>query len=148
MNRYAYCHFCDDIRHEVGNKMSLMGIYNGELHVPILPISLPKLSIAVFCSTNSDFPFQSLIVKIEADGLLQETIIPKDDLDKIQAGIIENSTAQDPIQTITIGAPFHITPLHIEKESVVSVTFMADGEEILAGKLRIKYSPGQVPAEI
>jgi len=37
--------FCDDIRHELGGKVSLMGIYGSHLLVPSMPLHLPKLSI-------------------------------------------------------------------------------------------------------
>jgi len=35
--------FCDDIRHEVNGKISLMGIYGNDMYVPVFPITLPKI---------------------------------------------------------------------------------------------------------
>jgi hypothetical protein len=35
--------FCDDVRNEVGNKLSLMGVYGQDLLLPELPATLPKL---------------------------------------------------------------------------------------------------------
>jgi hypothetical protein len=40
--------FCDDIREEVGNKMSLMGIYSDKILVPSLPISFKSFNIIAF----------------------------------------------------------------------------------------------------
>lgn len=35
--------FCDDVRHELNGKLSLMGIYNIEMYVSNFPITLPKV---------------------------------------------------------------------------------------------------------
>ena len=42
---YGFTYFCDDIRFEVGAKASLMGTYRGVMHVPMLPITLPRFCI-------------------------------------------------------------------------------------------------------
>jgi hypothetical protein len=41
-----YTILCDDIRHEVGNKLSYMGVYN-EVRFAKLPSALPKLALGV-----------------------------------------------------------------------------------------------------
>jgi len=38
---------CDDVRLEVGNKVSLMGIYSGNLRVSVLKAILPMVNIVV-----------------------------------------------------------------------------------------------------
>lgn len=35
--------FCDDLRHEINGKLSLMGVYTGDMYVPHFPITLPKI---------------------------------------------------------------------------------------------------------
>jgi hypothetical protein len=45
--RHLQTIFCDDIRHEVGGKLSYIGVYSGRLLVPGFPLSLPKLCVAV-----------------------------------------------------------------------------------------------------
>jgi hypothetical protein len=39
--------FCDDIRQEVGGKLSYMGVYYGAVYVPSFPISIPKFAVSV-----------------------------------------------------------------------------------------------------
>lgn len=142
MSRYAYCHFCDDIRLEVGSKVSMMGIYNGELHVAAMPVFLPKLCVAVFCTTEFENRFKEIKIRITSgESLLQESIIPKADLDKMQSELAARSSTEDPLKNITIGMHFNLSPFPIERESTVVATVIADQEEILAGKLRIKLSP-------
>lgn len=47
-NSFGVSIFCDDIRYEQGNKVSLMGCYGPELHVHTpLPVVLPKLGVLV-----------------------------------------------------------------------------------------------------
>lgn len=38
-----YTLICDDIRNEIGNKRSLIGVYSGSIIVPRLPYAFPKL---------------------------------------------------------------------------------------------------------
>lgn len=35
--------FCDDIRHEINGKMSLMGMYGDVMYLPDFPITIPKI---------------------------------------------------------------------------------------------------------
>lgn len=35
--------FCDDIRHEISGKASLMGTYGADMYVPDFPITIPKI---------------------------------------------------------------------------------------------------------
>lgn len=127
---------------EVGHKMSMMGIYTGELHVSLMPVFLSKLSIAVFCSTEIKNPFKSVKIRITSgDNVLIETDIPQADLDKMQTDVVSKNSAEDPIKSIALGMQFNITPFAIEKEATIVATVIADGEEMIAGKLRIKHTP-------
>src|SRR4051794_26127144 len=56
--RVANCVFCDDVRQEVGNKLSLMGVYSTEILFPMAPpIIYPKFAVVVWIiSEVSDVP--------------------------------------------------------------------------------------------
>lgn len=145
MNRYAYSIFCDDIRQEIGQKMSMMGIYNGELHVSALPTVMPKLCIAVFCVTPIEEPFKSLTIRANSDDIiLNEISIPEADLSQMQFGISSKSTPEDPLKSMYLGVNINLMPFVIEKKQTITVSAIADGIELIAGKLRIKHSPNQV----
>ena len=45
--KFEYSIICDDIRQEIGNKLTLVGTYNGLIIVPKLPYTIPKLCIFV-----------------------------------------------------------------------------------------------------
>src|ERR1019366_1529097 len=56
-NRYAYCLFCDDIRQEVGNKTSFMGVYSADMIFPPDPpedaaVVVAKMVIVVWLVTD------------------------------------------------------------------------------------------------
>jgi hypothetical protein len=60
--------FCDDIRHEVGGKVSLMGIYGSHLLVPSMPLHLPKLAIHFNIELPIELKPDSIKINILIDG--------------------------------------------------------------------------------
>ena len=45
--------YCDDIRQEVGGKLSLMGVYNNVMYVQQFPVTLPKFwVVATFVASK------------------------------------------------------------------------------------------------
>ena len=60
---YGYTVFCDDIRVEVGNKFTFVGVYPGQfvLYADALPVAIPKLAMSVNYRQRYDkviFPVQ------------------------------------------------------------------------------------------
>lgn len=45
--KFEYAIICDDIRQEIGNKVSYIGIYGSDIFVSKLPFTFPKLCFAV-----------------------------------------------------------------------------------------------------
>jgi hypothetical protein len=78
MNRHVQTIFCDDIRHELGGKLSYIGVYSGHLFVPAFPVILPKLCLALSVITPASQPFRKLELRIFkddeqlAEGVLDE----------------------------------------------------------------------------
>lgn len=51
-----YTIVCDDIRHELGNKLTLAGVYGEQIIIGTIPCILPKLCLAVFLhGVNPEF---------------------------------------------------------------------------------------------
>ena len=70
---YAYVTYCDDIRHEVDGKFSLMGVYGKNLLVfGDFPITLPKFIIVINYLDDPDNPPDSIKIRV---------YFPGDDLD-------------------------------------------------------------------
>ena len=66
-DRYVHALWCDDIRQEIGNKPSFMGVYINGMTVPSPPIMLHKLSVYVWAFTPKDKPFKTISIKIIRD---------------------------------------------------------------------------------
>lgn len=80
--RYVFCQYCDDIRDEVGGKVSLMGMYQGGMTItgPV-PHILPKLVISASIATPVSTPFEDLRIEVvHGEHSIQTIDIPADDL--------------------------------------------------------------------
>lgn len=66
-DRLVHVIWCDDIRQEVGNKPSFMGVYTAGITVPTLPALLDRLALHVWAYTPKDKPFKSITVSVQRD---------------------------------------------------------------------------------
>lgn len=56
---------CDDVREEVGNKFSLIGVYAAEVHLAKFPAILPKLNfVLLIIGTKRKVPRMNVLVTI------------------------------------------------------------------------------------
>jgi hypothetical protein len=81
--RYGYTVFCDDLREEVGGKLSYMGNYRGVLNsLSPLPILIPKFVVIANFSEPLTDTVSDMIIRIygpgqqDGDTPLFETTIP------------------------------------------------------------------------
>lgn len=127
---YGYTIFCDDVRAEVLNKHSYMGIYPGQLVVgsPI-PTALPKLCLVIYYFERPG----------ESDEPVHFTIhVPGDDP--------ATPTARLEIPT----AEFRITPLANDPEAddpllaFTAILTLAPLEVKQAGRLKIRAQRGDL----
>lgn len=139
MGRYLHTIYCDDVRLEVGNKQSLMGIYSSELFVPEFPIALPKLCIVVNLVTPIDKPLKELTIKVTKDNeTLIEVPVTGEQLSEPQTSIIENGEKDNPDRRIALNFTLMLAPFHIEKECVLRVRALTESGELKGNGLRIK----------
>lgn len=129
--------YCDDIRHEVGNKMSFMGCYQSELLVPMVPIGLSKLYVYVTVLTPITRPFKSLTLRVVLDDKteLARIEIPAEVLSNLPE--VEDSTATRK----SISTALMFSPFFIEKASVLRVVADTEEGEIVGPRLLIKVVP-------
>lgn len=75
IERHLQSIFCDDIRHEVGGKLSYIGVYSTSLIVSAFPIILPKFCVSLRVLSPYQLPIESMTVKIIKDDevLLQHS---------------------------------------------------------------------------
>jgi len=138
MNRFAYSIFCDDIRYEVNNKCSFIGIIGTLMYVPSFPAVLPKLCVSVTASTPRDKPFKSLQFK----GCFGETVLFDANLEEEQLNQMHQSAAQvDEAKGLFAQAMFVLSPFHIQEPGKIKITVLADGEDLECSGIQISAAP-------
>lgn len=137
--RYAHAVYCDDIRHEVGNKTSMMGLYNGQLGVLEFPCALTKLCIVISVSTPKD----KMLSSISLVGTFAEAEMFKMEMgeEQIQAVLAQTPKLQEEGKFYMIQLIAILSPLQLEKPGKISLTLLADGERLHCAGLEIIVAP-------
>ncbi len=129
--------FCDDIRHEVGNKMSFMGCYQGELFVPSAPIALTKFCVYVTLITPIGRPVRSLVFKVlqDDDKELARIELPDEALRNSNV-VVEGLATRAGLNAAMVFSPFVI-----EKSTILRVLAITEEGEVVGPRLLVKVQP-------
>lgn len=136
--KYAFCLFCDDIRPEVGNKFSYMGVYRRDMVFPPgaplnSPIYVPKFGIVAW--VTSDIDDRPKHIKFRVFVPPGKTEIQTSEIEVDQ---IENKTSIEPGSLkYTVSSFIPIIGLMLQTSGFIEVTAEVDGEEMRAGRLKI-----------
>lgn len=125
--------FCDDIRHEMGNKLSFMGCYQGELQVSDAPVALAKLCVYASASTTQGKPFKTLTLRVvqDQDIELAKLAIPPETL-------AQAAQVFDPAATrMTVSTAIVFSPFFIEKPTSIRLMAATEEGEIVGPRLSI-----------
>lgn len=136
---FAYAQFCDDIRHEAGHKVTLVGLYGTSLFLPTFPTLIPKLGVCLIVSNTVDEPWNSLSMRIENDNDVITTVhskFPSIEIDNTNP--LHDAAARQNLNMYTL-----LPPLAITSPGMLRVVVTIDGVESVAGKLRISLSVPQ-----
>jgi hypothetical protein len=137
--RSAIALFCDDVRLEATGKRIIVGLYQNKLLTPVLPFTIPNLTIMVFVRTSLEDPFRKCAIRIKLPGQ-DETVIdpsmPTDDVLKAQFSDPE-------FKAYTIEGMLSTGPLEIRDPVTIRVVVQTEREEFQAGSLRIEALPQQ-----
>lgn len=134
--------FCDDIRSEVGNKLSFMGCYQSELVVQMAPVALPKLCVFASILTPKERPFKSLMLRVvqDDDVELARIDIPEEGLAG-SSQIIDETSTRKIVSTAIVFSPFAI-----EKPTMLRLMATTEEGEITGPRLLIKVATTQEPS--
>ena len=123
-SRIVIAQFCDDIRHEVGNKYSLMGCYGGEMIIDKLPALLPKLCIQVRVLTPVNRPFTKLLIRAVLNGeSIAEVDVPAQEMTQSY----QDRAALSDAQRHVVVAIIAISPLPVSEPCQLKIE--ADTED-------------------
>jgi hypothetical protein len=138
--------YCDDIRNEIGGKLSFMGVYNADIAFPSFPAALQKLCAYVTLKFKREsLPKQSVHIVFRNDEVtLAELKIDEKTLSGAKVPEPDPNVA-DVDRSLVMAFAFEITPLLVGKEGHLRARAYIDGEEIKGNALRLRAAtPGEL----
>jgi len=142
VNRFVTAIYCDDVREEVGNKRSFIGVYSGQLLVPSAPVVLPKLCVIVIIHTPRDRPLTKCVIRILRDGdtLFEMPLEPRL-LEEAQNKLKAESFPSDlEWPSIVLHAVAQFSPFAITGECKLRIRVQTEDEELKGPALRVRVA--------
>lgn len=139
---WGFAIFADDMREEVGGKISLMGIYQNDFIVtaPTLPVVLPKLVVMIMYYELADAIQGDLTFRVEIPGLAPEQfpqqVIKRQPVPRTDR---KNATPDDLKEMVLqFRVPFIMSPFLFATEGAIKVRCRYDdGSELRLGRLNL-----------
>jgi len=137
--------FCEDIREEVGGKLSFMGVYTGAMVVPALPFIIPRLCLRIRYfepHTLSNAPISIKVLGVGDDSIIYEGGVDLSDIRR-EAQALESSGLLDHLssdlkgQVLSEEVLLNFERLVIEETGYIRVRAARDGRVIKLGAMRV-----------
>jgi hypothetical protein len=144
---YGYTIFCDDIRHEVGGKVSYIGVYRERLYVHgSFPFVVPKFGFGITCLQKARLflPISKLVIFLPGDAddkpsIEAEGPPPGYERDAREAAEEDSS---NPHGQIRVAANVVIGPVEISQPGFIKVRACRNNDELIrCGMLDIQQHP-------
>ena len=136
--RWGFSIFCEDIREEVKNRSSWMGVFKGVIYVESsFPFFMPKLVVIVNYFEVPEAHKEDLEFRIySTDGAkVAEVKINRSSLD---AHFAANSVSENDEALISVEVPFIFLPMVVQKPGVLKVRMFDGAQEVKLGSLEFK----------
>jgi hypothetical protein len=133
---YGHVVFCDDVRQEIGNKITLVGTYLGELTLfGTFPATLPQLVAAFWLSSPIDNPIKRAKFTLTGSPL-------GDARQEFDTGEMpENTTHLEGTTRINIMVTHSISPCIILEAGTIIANVETEAGILTIGKLKISAAP-------
>ena len=133
---FMWATFCDDVRQEVGNKLSFLGVYGPNLIVQSFPTTLVKLCCVMTVRTPANQRPKSVIFKLVKDEevIFQAELSPSDL--KEDSAIFEEKDKGPVVLTISTAA--QIIGLPLTQHGFLRARAVVDGKELRGGALELQ----------
>jgi hypothetical protein len=140
---FGFSLFCDDIRQEVGGKLSLMGLYQSDMVFPkdtTFPLILPKFVIFVKYYESTGTFSEDLTLKItlpgdQADSASITRVISRSELDNTP---LRYPKTDDSEPLYTVNFPMVFNPFILSNTGYISVRMYCGQEKTRLGRLMIR----------
>ena len=137
----GYTIFCDDIRQEVGNKWSLMGIYGAELFVSEpFPFNMPRMGFHVVFKDDPRAPLKNLTLCIFLPGDPDDKPTYKAEIAGSEDQIPPPPDDLDPNARRTFAINIILNSLTLKETGKIKVRMLVDGQEVKLGTLRVRHA--------
>lgn len=135
---FMWSTFCDDVRQEVGNKLSYLGIYGPNLVVPVFPTTLVKLCCVFNVRVHAETPPSSVVFKLLRDDEVifeHELSVGKDAVPTLPANEMD-------VQALTISSIAQFVGFAITQQGRLKARAIVDGKELRGGALDLQVAGG------
>ena len=143
---FGHTIFCDDVRFEDGGKLSLIGVYQGQMFIHAdFPVTLPKFGIVVRYHERIGSRSDPLVLKIFLPGDPDDAPtfsaqVPVDELRKAGEALSseEKKTENGEIKFHIMQAPIILSPFVLKGPGAIKVRAVCGDEIIRMGALTIE----------
>jgi len=137
--------FCDDIRQELGGKITLVGCYIGEMTVhDQAPATLAKLGLQAKLVFPAEMAPRKIYVRVDFvpgdKTLFEATLDIPEGAHKKALDRVEPDGTGDESQFVLVQHTI-LSPLEIPEDGRIRVRAVVDGETVKLGSLRIRFDP-------
>ena len=138
---YGIVTYCDDIRMELGGKLTLVGCYTGEMTVyGVTPLALPTFCAFVNFRVPIETDFNKIEIKLLHDVGGASKLLAAADFQSPSAEMEVETLEKKVGQHVSINFPIKLSPLLIDGEGFVRCRAYIDEIEYKLGSLRIVIS--------
>lgn len=142
---HGYTLFCEDVRHEVDGKITMVGVLGAEIVLQAdLPSTLPQLSVwVIFCEALND-SFDSLTIELALPGRSYEDAIIRAEFPSEQAQrepILDDVDA-DELRAV-MNFQFKLGPIVIDQPGRIRVRAIRNGLAIPLGSMLIRSNASE-----
>jgi len=128
--------FCDDIRHEINGKISLMGIYTGDMYVPNFPITLTKICSFFELHINPDSNSSEAIITV-----MKGT----EKLNSLTMPLLTQSNPEPrhgkPYAFKSFSGGMEFPSMTFDGSTLLEVSIQIDGQSVICGRLWVTKFP-------
>jgi hypothetical protein len=134
LSRHLSVIYADDLRQEIGGKITIIGMYQSQMLVEAFPITLPKLAVLITAVTPVDQPFGEFSLQLMKDDEILQSL----DLDLTDEETVGPSTIQEGATTREFNFANIISPLQLDGPCKLRVRLQTESGIISSRPLMIK----------
>jgi hypothetical protein len=137
---FMWATFCDDVRQEIGNKLSYLGIYGPNLIVPAFPTTLVKLCCVFSVRVPLGNLPKTVIFRLLRDDevMFEAEVAPTEVLGTANGGSADGSDTM----ALTLSSIAQLIAFPVTQRCLLRARAIVDGKELPGGTLELLAGEG------